>query len=249
MKVFLSTFLSLISLVVFSQSLYAQKEDKPEPEPEVLRYNIFELALVPIDFTWARTKNGDGDLSARRETRTVPKSIQASYFTKKYGFGFSFHDDAHILADGNIRENPGRLDFYWGLQDKLYLDFGLDINRLVWKKEDDNTDKEINRNLIIRGGIYYRKVTKSKMLKGGAYLDWMNGGSDTSNIKGYNSLGIGLKGDYYFMSLAGKFYIGTGGAFRLSLIEKVDYRQGNDFDKSWAPIDLNWRILQFNMVM
>ena len=37
-----------------------------------------------------------------------------------------------------------------GLKDKLYLDFGLDINRLVWKKEDDNTDKEINRNLIIR---------------------------------------------------------------------------------------------------
>ena len=69
------------------------------------------------------------------------------------------------------------------------------------------------------------------MLKGGAYIDWMNGGSDTSNIKGYNSLGLGLKGDYYFMSLAGKFYIGTG-RHSFKSHRKVDYRQGNDFDKS-----------------
>ncbi len=242
-----------LSLLASSTSLWASDEVKSEAKPELpLRYDIFELAFVPMDFTWSRTKDDDGDLYAQRELKTVPKSLQASYFTKKYGFSFAFYDSAKVLggtpADGKvtISEVPGRFDFYWGLNETMYVDIGLDINRSYNKRADDS---ETDRNLILRGGVYYRKVTSESMLKGGAYVDWMLGGNDTDQPKKYNSLGLGFKGDYYFMAFSDKFYLGTGLNVRLSLVEKVELRDLPDYKKSGLPLDLNWRVLEFNVVI
>lgn len=237
------------ALLTSSASLLAADEVSGESQKEAslpLRYNLFELAFIPIDFTWSRTKNDDGDLYSQRTTKTVPKSLQASYFTKKYGFSFAFYDSARVIGNDLVTEVPGRLDFYYGLNETLYVDVGLDISRTYNKKADDS---ETSRNLILRGGVYYRKITSKSMLKGGAYVDWMVGGNDTGTLQGYDSLGLGVKGDYYFMALSDKFYVGTGLNVRLSLVEKIERRSLPDYTKSGIPFDLNWRVLEFNVVI
>ena len=87
------------------------------------------------------------------------------------------------------------------------------------------------------------------MLKGGAYIDWMVGG-DLGTLQSYDSLGIGFKGDYYFFTLSDKFYIGTGLNLRLSLLEKnKSVEIYLIIIKKACPLDLNWRIIEFNVVI
>ena len=171
--------------------------------------------------------------------------------SQKYGFSFEYNDNSYFLADGTLKNTLGKFDVYYGLKESLYVDIGLDLNRTLQKIKDDSKDKWVNRDMTLRGGVYYRRVTKSKIMKGGAFIDWTRDRFDesVSGIDYINSFGLGVKGDYYFMSFGDKFYVGTGLNARISLTEKVSYDGGGDYSKSWFPIDVDWRAIEFNIII
>ena len=82
--------LSLLQVTLYSMGCRAVKS-KAKAQVYHLRYlDIFELAFIPMDFTWSRTKDDDGDLHLTRQFRTVPLGSPAGKLFYKIWFWLCF---------------------------------------------------------------------------------------------------------------------------------------------------------------